>query len=231
MNILAVGAHPDDVEFGCAPVLIQEIAAGHKVHILVCSKGEAASSGTPEERAGEVRDAAKVIGATADFLDLGGDCRIESTAGSRTRMAAEIRKFQPQVVLAPLTDENQHPDHAAVGRLVRDAARLARYAGFEDLKPLPPHSIGQLYYYSITQVTTDRAPDIVIDVGPVREKWEAAIACHRSQMGTRGYRELVLARARMLGASIGVDYAAALWANDPIRLKSLADVTLTSRYF
>ena len=67
MRILAVGAHPDDVEFGCAPILIQEARAGHEVRILVTSKGEAASAGTPEERAQEAREAAKIIGARDRF--------------------------------------------------------------------------------------------------------------------------------------------------------------------
>jgi N-acetylglucosamine malate deacetylase 1 len=235
MNILAVGPHPDDVEFGCAPVLIQEAAAGHRVQLLVCSKGEAASSGTPQERVEETRQAAQVIGAPVEFLDLGGDCRIEYNAPNRLLMTAQIRKFQPQVVLAPLPDENQHPDHVAVGRLVRDAARLARYGGVQaDFAPqtnLPPHSIGHLYYYSITHPFQTVPPNVVIDVGPVREKWEAAMACHRSQMRTRSYPELVLARARTLGLSIGVDYAIGLWANDPLRLQSLTDITLSSRYF
>jgi LmbE family N-acetylglucosaminyl deacetylase len=233
MNILAFGPHPDDIEFGCAPILIQEAAAGHRVQLLVCSKGEAASSGTPEERVDEARQAARLIGAPVDFLDLGGDCRIEYNAPNRLLMTAQIRKFQPQVVLAPLTEENQHPDHVAVGRLVRDAARMARYGGLEgvELGDLPPHAIGHLYYYSITQPFQGGPPDVVIDVSPAREKWEAAMACHRSQMRTRNYPDLVLARARTLGASIGVEYAVGLWANDPLRLKSLGDIPLSSRHF
>jgi LmbE family N-acetylglucosaminyl deacetylase len=235
MNILAFGPHPDDIEFGCAPVLIQEAAAGHRVQLLICSKGEAASSGTPEERIEEARQAARLIGAPVGFLELGGDCRIEYNAPNRLLMTAQIRRFQPQVVLAPLTEENQHPDHVAVGRLVRDAARLARYGGLEGVElsknELPPHSIGHLYYYSITQPFKEGPPDVVIDVSPVKEKWEAAMACHRSQMRTRNYPDLVLARARTLGASIGVEYAVGLWSNDPLRLNSLADIPLSSRYF
>lgn len=231
MNIMAVGPHPDDIEFGCAPVLIQEIAAGHPVQLLVCSRGEAASSGTPVERMEEAREAARVIGAPVDFLDLGGDCHIEYNAANRVLMAAQIRKFRPRIVIAPLTGENQHPDHVAVGRLVRDASRLARYGGLAELQDFPPHAIGHLYYYSITQPFQDGPPDVVIDVTPVRERWEAAMACHRSQMRTRSYPDLVLARARTLGASIGVEYAVGLWANDPLRLNSLADIPLSSRYF
>jgi N-acetylglucosamine malate deacetylase 1 len=231
MNILAVGPHPDDIEFGCAPILLQEVAAGHCVRLLVCSQGEAASAGTPAERVAETRSAAQIIGAELEFLDLGGDCRIEYSGPNRLLMTAQIRKFQPQVVLAPLPEENQHPDHAAVGRLVRDAARLARYGGVEGIRDLPPHSIGQLYYYSITQPFQTGPPHVMIDVSSVREKWEAAMACHASQIRTRSYPDLVLARARNLGVSIGVEYAVGLWANDPLRLRSLADITLSSRYF
>ncbi|HEY2846108.1 MAG TPA: PIG-L family deacetylase [Bryobacteraceae bacterium] len=230
MKILAVGAHPDDVEFGCAPVLIQEVRNGHEARILVTSKGEAASAGTPEERAQEARDAARVIGAAIQFLDLGGDCHIQHNPATAMLLALEIRRFKPDVVLAPHLGENQHPDHAAVGKSVRDAARLARYGGLRDLEELPPHPITSLYYYAITQVLID-PPQLVVDVSGAREAWEAAIACHQSQMKTRSYPDLVLSRARAIGASIGVEYAVGLWLNDPVRVASLADLGLSSRYF
>jgi len=118
MKILAVGAHPDDVEFGCAPILIQEVRSGHEARILVTSKGEAASAGTPEERAQEARDAARVIGAAIQFLELGGDCHLEHNPANAMTLAREIRRFKPDVVLAPHLGENQHPDHSAVGKIV-----------------------------------------------------------------------------------------------------------------
>ena len=120
MKILALGAHPDDIEFGCAPVLIQEARAGHEVRILVTSKGEAASAGTPEERADEAREAAKIIGASIDFLDLGGDCNQAYTPANAALIAREIRTFRPDIILAPHPGENQHPDHAVLGKLTRD---------------------------------------------------------------------------------------------------------------
>jgi N-acetylglucosamine malate deacetylase 1 len=230
MKILAVGAHPDDVEFGCAPILIQEVRKGHEARILVTSKGEAASAGTPEERAQEARDAARIIGAAIQFLELGGDCHIEQNILSAITIAREIRRVKPEVILAPHLGENQHPDHAAVGRIVRDAARLARFRGLRDLEDLPPHPITSLYYYTITQVFVD-PPELVVDVSAVREAWEAAIQCHKSQMRTRNYLELVMSRARTLGTAIGVEYAVGLWLNDPIRVASLADLPLSSRYF
>ena len=230
MRILAVGAHPDDVEFGCAPLLILEARRGHEVRIVVTSKGEAASSGTPEERAAEAREAARLIGASIGFLDLGGDCHIQQSPANAAILAREIRQLRPDALLAPHPQENQHPDHTVVGKLARDAARLARYGGLLDLRELPPHPITSLYFYAITQVFLD-PPQILVDVSPAAEAWQAAIQCHKSQMKTRAYPELVLSRARTLGASIGVEYATALWLNDPARIDSLADLPLSSRYF
>jgi len=230
MKILAVGAHPDDVEFGCAPILIQEVRNGHEARILVTSKGEAASAGDPEERAQEAREAARIIGAAIQFVELGGDCHIDHNAANAMALAREIRRIKPEVILAPHLGENQHPDHSAVGKIMRDAARFARYGGLQDLEDLPPHPISSLYFYTITQVFVD-PPQLVVDVTAARESWEAAIQCHKSQMRTRNYLDLVMSRARTLGAAIGAEYAVGLWLNDPIRAGSLADLPLSSRYF
>jgi len=231
MKILAFGPHPDDVEFGCAPILIQEADRGHLVRIVVASRGEAASSGTPEQREREARSAANIIGAASiDFLDLGGDCHIQYSTASSLVLARQIRMFQPHVVLAPTLSENQHPDHASLARMVRDAARFARYSGLDGLKDLPAHAIAHLFYYSITQLFSD-PPDIVIDVSGVYDRWLKAIECHESQMVTRNYRDLVISRARTTGAAIGTGYAVGLWTNDPLRVASLADLPLSARYF
>ena len=233
MNILAIGAHPDDIEFGCAHVLIQEARRGNRVKLLVLSLGEAASHGTPASREAEARAAAGLIKAGIEFLDFGGDCHIESTPANAFAIAREIRKFQPSIVLAPHTGESQHPDHAVVGKLTRDACRFARYAGLEDLKQdlkdHPAHAIAALYFYAITQPLSD--PDIVIDISDVVTEWEAAMRCHASQMQTRGYADLRLAAARHLGLSIGVACAAGFYANDPVRVAALSEITLSSRHF
>jgi N-acetylglucosamine malate deacetylase 1 len=229
-KILAVGPHPDDIEFGCAPVLIQEVRNGNQVRIVVLTKGEASTSGTPEERVEEARAAAGVMGAEIEFLEMGGDCHLRPDTESAIAIAREIRRFQPEIVLAPQGDENQHPDHVATSRMMKDAARLARYGGVAELRELPRHAIGHLYFYSITQ-TFLPIPDIVIDVSSIEQQWEAAIACHKSQMQTKTYLKLVQTRARALGATIGVNSAVGLWANDPIRLGKLSDLTLSSRNY
>ena len=103
MNILAIGPHPDDIEFGCAPILIKEMRRGNYVQLLVLSRGEAGSAGTPEGREQEARNAASLIGAAIEFLDFGGDCHLEYSPQNAFRIAAEIRKFKPQIVLATIS--------------------------------------------------------------------------------------------------------------------------------
>jgi LmbE family N-acetylglucosaminyl deacetylase len=234
MNILAVGAHPDDIEFGCAHVLIQENRKANPIKLLVLSRGEAATNGSPESREAEARAAAKLMGAEIDFLDFGGDCHIQRTPEYALKLAYEIRKFQPGIVLAPHTDEDQHPDHAVVGKLVRDACRLARYGGLDylkgfSLKGTAPHTISALYYYTIAKEFG--APDIVIDISDVAKEWETAMLAHASQMRSRSYADLRLSAARHLGLSIGVEYAAGFYVNDPVRLAALSDLRLSARHF
>ena len=224
MNILAIGAHPDDIEFGCAAVLIKEIKRGNVVKLLVLSRGEAGSKGTPEGREEESRKAAALMGASIEFLDFGGDCHMQYVPENGMRIAEEIRKFQPAIVLAPNTEENQHPDHSVVGKIVRDACRFARYGGLG-----PVHKISSLYFYNITQYGAK--PDIVVDISDVVTEWVAAMNCHATQVSNRSYVELQTTAARFLGVSIGVEYAAGLYVSDPVRVEHLSDIVLSSRNF
>jgi N-acetylglucosamine malate deacetylase 1 len=230
MKILAVGPHPDDIEFGCAPLLIQEALAGNTVRMLITSRGESSTAGSPEEREEEAHRAAAIIGTEIRFLDLGGDCHVDATSQNAILMAREIRDFQPQIVLAPTPEENQHPDHAAVSRIVQRAARLARYGGVRELRGTPSHRIDNLYFYAITTALQQR-PDIVVDVTAVFAQWEAAIRCHGTQIANKAYLNLVTSRARFLGAQIGTEYAVALWLNDPLRVARIGELALSSRNY
>lgn len=229
MNILAIGPHPDDIEFGCAPILIKEVRKGNAVKMVVLSRGEAGTAGTPELREQESREAAELMGASIDFLDFGGDCHIEHTPQNAFKIALEIRRFKPALVLAPHPQENQHPDHLAVGKMVRDACRFARYGGLEELKPHPVHKIANLLFYNITQHL--QKPEIVIDISDVVVEWEAVMNCHRSQVASKSYIDLQKTGARLLGLSSGVAYAIGLFANDPLHLEAMSDLKLSSRSF
>ncbi len=132
-------------------------------------------------------------------------------------------------MLAPHTSENQHPDHVVAGKVARDACRLARYGGLATLKHLPVHKVTGLYFYHITRHLDP--PDIVIDITDVMDPWEAAMNCHDSQVKSMSYVDLQKSAARLLGLTIGVEYAIGLYANDPIRVSHLSDLTLSSRSF
>lgn len=230
MKILCIGAHPDDVEFGCAPVLIKEVEKGNEVKILVLSLGEAGSSGTPEGRKKEAEEAAKIIGAEIEFIEMGGDCKIEYKPQNSIALAKKIREYKPNIIIAPDVNENQHPDHAVAGKLARDAARMARYGGLAELKDLDIHKVDSLYYYVITQFFGS-SPDILIDVTKVQPKWQKAMEAHQSQLKSKKYLEMVMAWAKALGSAIGVDYAVGLKTNEPVQLNNLSDITLSSRNY
>lgn len=229
-KILAFGAHPDDVEFGCGGLLIKEIQNGNQVRIVVCSLGEAGTNGTPASRKKEATDSAKFMGAEIEFINLGGDCHIEKNAKNTIKLAECIRKYKPNVVLATSQTDNQHPDHKNLSDMVRDASRYARYGGLKELAKHKTHNIDGLYYYQ-SSAEIDAKPDIVVDVGDQYEAWAQSMSMHKSQMKSRGYINLVTSKARAIGASIGVEYATGLWANDPIRIESFSDFKNSSRNY
>ena len=232
--LLVFGAHPDDIEFGCGGVVVRESRAGRQVHLVVCSRGEAASHGTPAQRVLESEKSAALLGATLEFVELDGDAHLEMRVAHSITLARIIRRVRPGLLLAPSLVENQHPDHARLGRLVRDAARLARYGGVSELREVPAHSIDQLFFYAITPESepADLSP-ILIDISDpeILSVWTAAMEAHVSQTRARNYVELQMVRARLLGLRAGVGHALALYPNDPLVLDSLAQLTRGARLF
>lgn len=226
-GLVAFGAHPDDVEFGAGGVLAAA-AETMPVHLVICSRGESATHGTPEGRVREAEKAAKILGATVEFILLDGDAQLEHTPKHSRALAAVIRRCRPSLVLAPTPVENQHPDHARLARIVRDAARLARYGGVRELRDQPPHSIAHLLFYAITaEAEPASIQPILIDVSAPRTllAWRRAMAAHGSQSATRPYSKLQLARARTFGLRAGVRHAMALFPNDPLLFPSLSALT------
>jgi N-acetylglucosamine malate deacetylase 1 len=223
--LLAFGAHPDDIEFGCGGVVVRETRNGRKAHFVVCSRGESGTHGTPAQRIAESKKSAALLGATVEFIELDGDARLELRAVHAIKLAGILRRLKPGIVLAPSLVENQHPDHAKLGKIVRDAARLARYGGLKELRRLSPHAIGQLFFYAVTPESEPRdISPVLIDVSApeILTAWTAAMEAHKSQTSVRNYIELQLTRARLLGLRAGIGHATALFPNDPPVLDSLA---------
>jgi LmbE family N-acetylglucosaminyl deacetylase len=222
--LLAFGAHPDDIEFGCGGVIASETRRGRAAHFVVCSTGESGSNGNPQQRGQEAAASAKLLGAEIEFVAMGGDAHFEHSLTTAYLFASILRRERPGIVLAPAPVENQHPDHAVLGRLVRDAARLARYAGIKELKDSPPHLIDQLLLYavSVEGEPKDISP-VFVDVSDPQtlQAWTNSMEAHASQMKTRNYLDLQLTRAKLNGLRAGVEYAIALYPSDPIVVDSL----------
>lgn len=233
LRILAVGAHPDDIEFGCGGILLAEAARGAEVFLCVCSRGESGSNGTPDERELETRNAAQLLGAKLEFVELGGDCHIASSPANAIAVARQIRATRPNILLAPVTSPDQHPDHGAVGRLCRDAARLARYGGIAELRDSPPHVVDQYFSYAVTPGAEPpgHRGRIRFDISAQFARWVQLMECHETQLRTRRYVELQTARARLLGQEAGVEYAQALFASDDLLIQSLTEMPRSVRLF
>jgi N-acetylglucosamine malate deacetylase 1 len=225
LPVLAFGAHPDDIEFGCGGVIVQETLAGRSAHLVVCSRGEAATHGQPEQRVTEARRAATLLGATIEFVEFDGDSHLEVRAAHAITLAGVLRRVRPGVVLAPSLVENQHPDHWRLGRLVCDAARLACFGGLRELATSPPHRISQLLFYAVTrEAEPDNISPVLIDISrpEVVAAWVAAMEAHASQTGARNYVEVQLTRARLRGLGAAIEYATALFPADPLVFTSLS---------
>lgn len=232
--LLAFGAHPDDIEFGCGGVIALETYAGRPAHFIVCSRGEAATHGTPAQRVAETKKAAALLGATLKFVELGGDAHFEVRARDVLKLARAVRQFRPGIVLAPSSVENQHPDHSRLGAMVHDAARLARYGGVKELKDLQPHAVGQLLLYAVTpEAEPSGVTPVLVDVSApgILATWTAAMKAHASQTSALSYVELQLTRARLRGLRAGVGHAIALFPNEPLLIQSLAQLGRGARAF
>jgi LmbE family N-acetylglucosaminyl deacetylase len=232
--LLAFGAHPDDIEFSCGGVVVRETHVGRRAHLVVCSRGEAATHGRSAQRLAEAQRAAKVLGATLEFVDLGGDAHFEVRVEHVLKLARVLRRLRPSIVLAPSCVQNQHPDHPRLGQMVRDAARLARYGGVQELRDLPPHAIGQLFFYAVTPEAepSDVLP-VLVDVSApeILRAWTAAMKAHATQTNALSYVELQLTRARLRGLRAGVGHAIALFPNEPVVVESLAQLGRGARAF
>lgn len=183
-RVLAIGAHPDDVEFGCGATLAKWAAAGAEAHLLVLTDG---SKGTwnPDAdlaelvatRHREQEEAAAVIGlAEVEFLDLP-DGELASGLAERARVSKAIRRTRPDVVLGhdPWKRYRLHPDHRHAGWLVLDGVVAARDPHFFPDQGVPPHRPSRILLFEAEEVDHLEQVDRHVDT-KIR-----ALLCHRSQ--------------------------------------------------
>jgi bacillithiol biosynthesis deacetylase BshB1 len=211
LDILAVAAHPDDVEQTCGGTLIKMAEKGYRTGVLDLTAGDMGTRGTPEQRLEEAAQAAKMLLVShRDNLRFP-DARLENTISARMTLAVKIREMRPRVVILPYW-EGRHPDHYRASELGYEACFLAGLKKLDEYSE--PHRPYKILYSSIYANVT---PSFVVDISAQFERRMAALLNYRSQYGVASeggelfpqeqeIRERLGAVARFYGNLVGVKY-------------------------
>lgn len=219
LDLLAIGAHPDDVELGCSGALINEVKLGKKVGIIDLTQGELGTRGTIETRYREAADAAKIMGVhVRENLKMRDGFFVNDEA-HQLKLISAIRKYRPEIVIGNIM-EDRHPDHGKAGNLIYDSCFLS---GLLQVKTTDDHGREQekwrpkyLFHY-----IQDRfyEPDLILDVSDVWEQRMESIKAYKTQfydpnstepqtyLSNPEFLEAITGRARLLGKRIGVQFA------------------------
>jgi bacillithiol biosynthesis deacetylase BshB1 len=220
VDVLGIGAHPDDTEGGCGAFLLKMKKMGYRTGMVHLTRGEM-GSGTPEIREAEAREAARILRVDVlEILDLG-DCRVENNHENRVVVAGVLRKYRPKLILCPYYDIPPgrglgHSDHIEAGHLVTHAANFAH------LKKFPaqgkPYAADHIWYFMLGIGVRPAVLVPVDDEFPVAMK---ALKAHKSQFGGLGkeFEEAVMSSARRLGHLAGCRFALGFLPKDPLILK------------
>jgi bacillithiol biosynthesis deacetylase BshB1 len=236
LDILAIAAHPDDVELACAGTLMVHAAQGMKVGVLDLTRGELGTRGTPEIRAAEAAAAAKVMGLTVrDNLGLP-DGFFRNDTEEQMKLIAAIRKYQPEIVLANAF-EDRHPDHGRAARLIADSCFLAglrRIETYEDGQLQEKWRPKQVFHFMQDRY---EEPDFVVDTSAVIERKKEAIRCYKTQflaqpsdsepqtyISSAAFFDSVINRDVTLGKMVGVAHAEGFKTAKILGINSFSDL-------
>lgn len=224
VDVLAVGAHPDDLELTCGGTIARMAHEGKRVGMLDLTRGEMGTRGTPEVRKREAANAAEILGASwRRQLDFG-DGGLRTGRSEELELIRVIREARPSLVIAPYPDD-RHPDHARAGRLLTDAWFYAGLAKLEDGKAA--HRPQAIIYYLLNFPMT---PSFVIDVTEHHDRRRRAMLAFESQFHREGsdepptliaqksFLEMIEARLRHYGSMIGAEFGEPFWSRTPPRV-------------
>lgn len=224
VDILAIAAHPDDIEMCCAGTLAKLKGRGRSFGILDLTGGEMGTRGSVEIRDAEAHQAAEILGASfRKRLDFG-DGGLRTGPAEETALIEAIRIHRPRIILTSFP-EDRHPDHARCGALVADAAF---YAGLRKRETgHPAHRPQQVLYFSTMHYQN---PSFVVDVTADYGKRRDAILAFRSQfhnpessepetmLTAEKFLKELEARARHYGQMTGVEFGEGFISKRPVRI-------------
>jgi bacillithiol biosynthesis deacetylase BshB1 len=235
LDILAFGAHPDDVELGCAGTILKEISLGKTVGIIDLTRGELGTRGSAEIRDQEANAAAKILGVSVrENLNMR-DGFFVNDEKHQLEVIRMIRKYQPEIVLCNAIDD-RHIDHGKGSQLVSDACFLSGLLKIETVdngvvqKPWRP----KVVYHYIQWKNIE--PDFVVDITGFSETKVESILAYRSQfydpnsnepespISSKNFLESLNYRSRDLGRLTGVEHGEGFTAERCLAINSLGDL-------
>lgn len=235
LDILAFGAHPDDVELGCSGTILKEISLGKTVGIIDLTRGELGTRGSAAIRDQEAAAAAKILGVSIrENLEMRDGFFINDEK-HQLEVIKMIRKYQPEIVLCNAIDD-RHIDHAKGSKLVSDACFLSgllkivtNHDGVEQKTWRP-----KLVYHYIQWKNI--VPDFVVDITGFTDKKTESILAYKSQfydpnskepespITSKNFFESLNYRSRDLGRLAGVDHAEGFTVERYLAVNSLGDL-------
>ncbi|NVO84461.1 bacillithiol biosynthesis deacetylase BshB1 [Hymenobacter terrestris] len=236
LDVLALGAHPDDVEMSCAGTLLAAAAAGKTIGIIDFTRGELGTRGTPQTRAEEAARATQILGLNVrENLGMA-DGFFRNDREHQLVLIAALRRYQPDVVLCNAIHD-RHPDHGRAAQVATEACFLSGLRMIETLgqdgQPQAAWRPRVVYHY-----IQDRqiAPDFVVDItAHWAKKWES-IQAYKTQfhdpksqepatyLSTPAFSDFMEARAREFGHLIGTEYGEGFTRERPIGVRELTEL-------
>lgn len=232
LDILAFGAHPDDVELGCGGTIAKEISLGKKVGIIDLTRGELGTRGSAQIRDQEATKAGEILGITIRENLKMRDGFFRNDEEHQMKIIQMIRKYRPEIVLCNAIDD-RHIDHGKGARLVADACFLSglrRIDSTLDDKIQEAWRPKNVFHY--IQWKTLK-PDFVVDITGFNDRRIEAIMAYDSQfynpdtkepetpIATKNFLDSLKYRAQDLGRLIGVDYAEGFISDRPVAVNNL----------
>jgi bacillithiol biosynthesis deacetylase BshB1 len=225
LDVLAIGAHPDDAELGCGGTLALLAGHGRRVGLVHLTRGERGSRGSEAERRREAEAAAAALGAVGvEFLDCG-DGALRAGEAEEDALIAVLRRLRPELVFGP-APRDRHPDHGRAHRLVQAACF---YAGLRRRGDGQPHRPAAVFSYMQHDPFT---PSFVVDVTASWPRKLAALAAYRTQLHQPGasdpagaaatkvaspeFSRAVEGRARHFGLLISAEFGEPFWSPLPL---------------
>lgn len=235
IDVLAIGAHPDDVELGCGGTLAKLIHEGQKVAIVDLTMGELGTRGTSVTRTAESQDASRILGITSrENLGMP-DGFLENSPTFQMQVIQVIRKYQPEIVFCNAV-EDRHPDHAKASKLVSDACFLSGLVKIEtqwDGKAQPQWRPKHVFHYIQWK---NLKTDFVVDISSFMDQKIEACLAYKTQfydpnssepmtpISTQDFLESLTYRAQDLGRLSGVEFAEGFTSERLIALKNFEGI-------